>query len=120
MDEEIRVNDLVVATEVVQTIVRLAAEKVEGVAAVGQPTDLNGLFSFFSQKKADVAVPAVTVKTVDAKLDVTVRLSVLFGYPFTTLAQDVRNAVATSLSSQVGVEVQAVNVYIDSLLFPKE
>ena len=120
MDEEIRVNDLVVAPEVVETIVRLAAEGVEGVAAVGQLSDLNGLFSFFSQKKADATVPAVTLKLADSKLEVTVRLSVIFGYAFTDLAQAVREAVATSVASQVGVEVSAVNVYIDSLLFPKE
>ena len=117
MDEEIRVNDLVVAPEVVETIVRLSAEKVEGVAAVGQPGELNGLFSFFSQKKAD---PAVTLKIVDSKLDITVHLAVLFGYSFVTLAQSVRELIAKSVESQVGIEVAAVNVYIDSLLFPKE
>ncbi len=120
MDEEIRVNDLVVAPEVVETIVRLSAEKVEGVAAVGQPADLNGLFSFFAPKKADTPVPAVTLKLVDSKLDITVHLAVLFGYSFVTLAQSVRELVAKSVESQVGVEVASVNVYIDSLLFPKE
>ena len=120
MDEEIRVNDLVVAPEVVETIVRLSAEKVEGVAAVGQPGELNGLFSFFSQKKADPAVPAVTLKIVDSKLDITVHLAVLFGYSFVTLAHSVRELIAKSVESQVGIEVAAVNVYIDSLLFPKE
>lgn len=120
MDEEIRVNDLVVAPEVVETIVALSAEKVEGVAAVGQPSDLSGLFSFFSQKKADPAVPAVSLELVDDKLQITVRLAVLFGYSFVTLAQSVRELVSKSVSSQVGLEVSCVNVYIDSLLFPKE
>lgn len=44
----------------------------------------------------------------------------LFGYSFVTLAQSVRELIAKSVESQVGIEVAAVNVYIDSLLFPKE
>lgn len=43
-----------------------------------------------------------------------------FGYPFKKLAESVREAVQTAIDAQVGVEVESVNVCIDSLVFPKE
>ncbi len=50
----------------------------------------------------------------------TVHLAVFYGYPFTKLAAAVRTAVSTAILEQVGVEVAAVDVCIDSLVFPKE
>lgn len=50
----------------------------------------------------------------------TVHLAVFFGYVFTKLAEQVRSAVVRAISEHVGVEVSAVNVCIDSLVFPKE
>ena len=36
------------------------------------------------------------------------------------LAKGVRDAVADAVTEQIGVEVAAIDVYIDSLVFPKE
>ena len=48
------------------------------------------------------------------------RLAVFFGYPFTKLAADVREAVATAVDAQIGVRVSSIDVCIDELVFPKE
>ena len=56
----------------------------------------------------------------DGDLRVTVHLAVFYGSPFTKLAAAVRDAVAEAISEQIGVEVGAVDVCIDSLVFPKE
>ena len=56
----------------------------------------------------------------DEKLAVTVHLSVFYGYQFTKLAQDVRQAVAEAVASQMGMEVCRVDVSIDGLVFPRE
>lgn len=119
-NEELRFAGLIVAPEVVETIVKLSAEKVEGVASVGALGDLNNVFSIFSAKKPAPALPAVTVKVEGEALRIGVRLTVLFGYPFLTLAEEVRKAIATSVSSQVGAQIAGVDVYIDALVFPKE
>ena len=37
-----------------------------------------------------------------------------------SLISDVRGAVADAVTEQIGVEVAAIDVYIDSLVFPKE
>ena len=50
----------------------------------------------------------------------TVHLTVFFGYPFKKLAEVVREAVVSAIDAQVGVEVESVNICIDSLVFPKE
>jgi uncharacterized alkaline shock family protein YloU len=47
-------------------------------------------------------------------------LSVFYGYPFKKLATDVREGVAAAVRGQMGVEIGAVNVCIDNLVFPKE
>lgn len=120
MDEELRFAGLMVAPEVVETIVKLAAEKVEGVASVGVPSDLGTMFSFFSPKKPAAAVPGVAVSVEGDALRVAVRLAVFFGYPFVTLSDEVRERVVSGIASQVGAEVAGVDVYIDALVFPKE
>lgn len=120
MDEELRFAGLMVAPEVVETIVKLAAEKVEGVASVGVPSDLGAMFSLFSPKKPAAAVPGVAVAVEGDALRIAVHLAVFFGYPFVTLADEVRERVAANVASQVGAEIAGVDVYIDALVFPKE
>lgn len=120
MDEELRFAGLMVAPEVVETIVRLSAEKVEGVACVGIPNDINSMFSFFSPKKPQADLRAIAVEVEGDGLHIALHLTVFFGYPFVTLAQEVRRAVASNVSSQVGAEISAVDVHIDALVFPKE
>lgn len=119
MGEELRIGDLVVAPDVMDTIVRIAAEKVEGVASVGVPTDLSSVISFFSAKKP-LTTPAIGVRSEDGDVRVAVHVTALFGFGFQTLAQDVRASVAADLRSQLGIEVGSVDVFIDALVFPKE
>ena len=77
--------------------------------------------NLFEEDPSDVTEePAVESDVVGDRLHVSVRLSVFYGYPFTKLAEEVRSAVATAVNSQMGVEVGAVNVCIDNLVFPKE
>lgn len=120
MAEELKLGGLMVAPEVVETIVRLAAEKVEGVACVGVPTDLNSMFSFFSSKRPQPVAAPVSVEADGDALRVGLHLTVLFGYPFKTLADEVRQAVSSNLASQVGTDISGVDVHIDALVFPKE
>lgn len=120
MDDELKFAGLMVAPEVVETIIRLAVEKVEGVASVGVPSELNGMLSFLSPRKPQAAVPGVCVQVEGESLRISVHVTVFFGYPFVTLADEVRTAVASSISSQVGAEITGVDVFIDALVFPKE
>ena len=118
-DTELFIAGIGISKSVMSTVVKLAAEKVEGVARVGGNDSASNLVSVFTARQVSPD-RAVEVCVEDDKLHVVVHLAVFYGYPFTKLAAAVRTAVAAAIASQVGVEVGSVDVCIDSLVFPKE
>lgn len=118
-DSELRISGIGISKGVVSTIVSLAASKVEGVARVGGNDIASSLISVFTSRSLSPGT-AVESHAEDDLLHLTVHLAVFYGYPFTKLAADVREAVAAAIAEQVGVGVSAVDVCIDSLVFPKE
>ena len=119
MSQEITIAGIGIAPEVLAAIVSRSVEEVEGVASVGVKDLATNLVSMFSAKSTQVGED-VEAEVVDDKLRLTVHLTVFFGYPFKKLAEVVREAVVSAIDAQVGVEVECVNICIDSLVFPKE
>lgn len=119
MSQEITIAGIGIAPEVLAAIVSRSVEEVEGVASVGVKDLATNLVSMFSAKSTQVGED-VEADVVDDKLRLTVHLTVFFGYPFKKLAEVVREAVVSAIDAQVGVEVESVNICIDSLVFPKE
>jgi uncharacterized alkaline shock family protein YloU len=119
MDSELTIAGIHVSESVVATIVTEAVERVEGIASVGTNAIASGLISVFTACPQSTE-PPVEASVEDNKLHVSVHLSVFYGYPFTKLAQDVRQAVAEAVASQMGVECGSVDVCIDHLVFPRE
>lgn len=118
-DTELFISGIGISKSVVTTIVTMAAEKVEGVAHVGGNDIASGLVSVFTSR----TIPeghSVESEVKDGKLAICIHLAAFYGYPFTQLAASVREAVASAVKEQVGVEVASVDVCIDSLVFPKE
>lgn len=114
MSDEVRLEGLGVAPDVLDTIVTVATRGVEGVAAVGAP-GLAGLVQKGARKGAARAVD-VTVDD-DGSLAVTVHVQVRHGLRLHEVARAVQKAVSEALTSQVGVPVASVDVYIDGLVF---
>lgn len=119
MSQEITIAGIGIAPEVLTAIVSRAVEEVEGIASVGVKDLATNLVSMFSTKSVPMGED-VEAEVVDDKLRLTVHLTVFFGYPFKKLAEVVREAVVSAIDAQVGVEVESVNICIDSLVFPKE
>lgn len=119
MSQEITIAGIGIAPEVLAAIISRSVEEVEGVASVGIKDLATNLVSMFSAKSTQVGED-VEAEVVDDKLRLTVHLTVFFGYPFKKLAEVVREAVVSAIDAQVGVEVESVNICIDSLVFPKE
>lgn len=119
MSQEITIAGIGIAPEVLAAIVSRSVEEVEGVASVGVKDLATNLVSMFSAKSTQVGED-VEAEVVDDKLRLTVHLTVFFGYPFKKLAEVVREAVVSAIDAQVGVEVESVDICIDSLVFPKE
>lgn len=119
MSQEITIAGIGIAPEVLAAIVSRSVEQVEGVASVGVKDLATNLVSMFSAKSTQVGED-VEAEVIDDKLRLTVHLTVFFGYPFKKFAEVVREAVVNAIDAQVGVEVESVNICIDSLVFPKE
>lgn len=116
MSDEIRLEGLGVAPGVLDTIVTVATETVEGIATVGS-TGIAGLVQKGARKGAARAVD-VTVGE-DNSLTVSVHVQVTYGHRLREVAAQVQSCVADALASQVGVEVAAVDVFVDGLVFPE-
>ena len=116
MSDEIRLEGLGVAPGVLDTIVTVATETVEGVASVGS-SGIAGLVQKGARKGASRAVD-VTVGE-DNSLTASIHIQVTYGLRLRKVAAEVQAAVADALSSQVGVEVAAVDVYVDGVVFPE-
>jgi uncharacterized alkaline shock family protein YloU len=118
---ELKFPGIGISSEVACSIVATAAEKVEGVASVGQRATASNLVSVFFTNGANVAdEPSVEVEVVDDALAVTLHLTVFYGYPFTKLADAVRAAVARAVVEHMGVDIASIDICIDSIVFPKE
>lgn len=114
MSDEIRLEGLGVAPGVLDTIVALAVEEVEGVAAVGAP-GIAGLVQRGARKGAARAVDVSVCE--DQSVEVVVHIQVLHGRKLREVARQVQASVTDALSSQVGLVVAAVDVYVDGLVF---
>ena len=119
-DNELRIAGIGISKEVVSAIVSRAAGSVAGVASVGgNDTIASNLINVFTNKSIAPSQAVESVVENDA-LHIGVHLAVFYGYPFTKLAAEVRGVVATAVNEQIGVSISAVDIYIDSLVFPKE
>ena len=97
----------------VETIVSIALENIEGVAAVGSgPAGILGALGA-KQPVAGIGVVANDNNT----LTVEVHIEAIYGYALPEVAARVRQAISDAVLTQVGVEVSAVDVYIDSIQF---
>lgn len=113
MSEEIRLEGLGVAPAVLDTIVTVAAEAIEGVACVGAQ-GIAGLVQ--KGRKGASRVVDVTLND-ESALVVSVHIQVNYGQRIHEVAAAVQHAVSEALSSQVGVPVASVDVFVDALVF---
>ncbi len=113
MSDEIMLEGLGVAPGVLETIATLAADKVDGVADV-LTRGVAGLVQKGPGRGILVAVGE------DGALSVQIHLAVKYGIPLRTVATDVQRSVSDALVAQTGQQVSAVDVFIDSIVFPEQ
>ena len=112
---ELNIDGMAIAPGVVETIVSLAAQSVEGVASVGDPTT-SGIRSIIGGGKPSTQGIEVDNDD-DGGLHISLRLHVKSGFVLPDLAANVRKAVGDAVNSQVGAEVGSVDIYIDGIQF---
>ncbi len=109
MTDELRLEGIGVAPGVLETIVTLAAEGVDGVEKV-ETTGLGGLVH-----KTGKAL-AVTVDE-SGNMAVEVHVTLRYGQPLHEVARNVQKSVAEALTSQTGQQVTRVAVFVDAITF---
>lgn len=110
MATELNLDGLDVAPGVVETIVQLAAEQVEGVHSV-EPSPLGKLSK--SAKTIDVCLAD------DGSFVVVLHVTSAYGRPLRQLGGAVQEAVSDALLSQTGHAASRVDVFIDGIIFPE-
>ena len=113
---ELNVDGMALAPGVVETIVSIAVSEVEGVACVGSASASGrGIRSVFGQKPQTQGIEIAVDE--DDKLEISIRIEVYYGFALPEVASKLRQAVADAVTSQVGVEVASVDVFIDGIQF---
>ncbi len=113
MTEEIHFEGLGIAPGVLDTIVTVATQGVDGVAAIGAA----GIAGIVQRGRKGTARPVDICHTEDGGISVTVHVQIEYGRNLRDVGAAVQQAVAEAMKSQVGVEVESVDVYVDGVVF---
>ena len=115
MSNELSVEGMSIAPGVVETIISIAANEVDGVASVGS-------FATSSIRSMLAAKPSAAGIEVDVdddgRLRITIHVEVYYGYVLPEVAANLRQSVADALLVQVGLEAAAVDIFEYALQFP--
>jgi len=112
IDEDGRIS---IAEDVITSIARIAAGKVDGIAH-SSGSDSGGLMSIFSGE--DVA-PNIKTELSNEEVRLELRISVEYGYPVHEVAQGVQQNVQRDIEQQAGVTVSHVDVFVKKVVPPR-
>lgn len=102
-------DGVTIAVNVVDTIVRLAAQGIEGVEVISAP----------SLRKMGHVRPVEVACDPSGSLVIGVHIRVAYGTRLHEAAAAIQRAVSDAVSTQIGVVPSAVDIFIDSLVFDK-
>lgn len=112
---DLNLQGMALADGVVETIISIAVQDIEGVASIGNSASANGLLSAFQSKPATRGIEVLANE--DDTLSVAIRIEVFYGFVLPDVADEVRRAISDAVLSQVGLKVGSVDVYIDGIQF---
>jgi len=111
VDEDGRIT---IAEDVIASIARIGAEKVDGIArSVGGSA--SGLKSIFGGE--DLA-PNIKAELAEGTVRLELRIAVEYGYPVHEVAQGVQQNVQTDVERLAGVAVSSVDVFVKKVVPP--
>ena len=111
---KLQADGMELAPGVIETIVSATVKGVEGVASVGSYV-ASGFRSVFTDRPSSAGV-TVEIDDNDA-LIVEVHVDAYYGFCLPDVAVEIREAVSTAVSIQIGLKTAAVNVYFDGIQF---
>lgn len=111
IDEDGRIS---ITEDVIASIARIAAEKVDGIAQTSNSGG-GGLMSIFGGE--DVA-PNIKTDLGNEEVRVELRISVEYGYPVHEVAQGVQQNVQRDIEQLAGISVANVDVFVKKVVPP--
>lgn len=117
MEENIRNGSICISNEVIADIAIKAAREVEGVSNVYQRI-LDGAKTYMSSKVS--MVKGIAVVPVEGGIDLTVQISVLFGFKIPEVCAAVQKTVEEAVTDMTGIPVQHVNVSVIGVAVDKD
>jgi uncharacterized alkaline shock family protein YloU len=111
--EEIRFEGLGIAPGVLDTIVTVAAQNVDGVATIGAA----GIAGLVQRGRKGTARPVDICRDEGGEISVTLHVQIEYGRNLREVGAAVQKAVADAMKSQVGVDIGLVDVYVDGVVF---
>jgi uncharacterized alkaline shock family protein YloU len=110
VDEDGRIT---IAEDVIASIARIAAEKVDGIAQSSGST--GGLRNIFGGE--DLA-PSIKAELSEGTVRLELRIAVEYGYPVHEVASGVQRNVQSDVERLAGVAVSTVDVYVKKVVPP--
>lgn len=105
-----------ISEEAVATIVRMAADQVEGIAHA--PLSMASGFTEKLGKKNPAK--GVKVELLEQEARIALYIYVEYGVKIPKLAMELQNAVRQSVQMMTGLSVKEVNIYVQGISFEKE
>ena len=114
MTKNLNLEGMSLGPGVVETIISITANELEGVASVGSYT-ASGIRAKLMAKPSTNGIEVEA--DAEGKLHITLHIEVYHGYILPDLAAKLRQAVADALLVQVGLEVSAIDIFVDGIQF---
>lgn len=111
---DLNIDGMALAPGVIETIISIAAQEVEGVASVG-PSSTGGIRAMFASKPVTQGIEIDV--TDNDKLRISVRVDVYYGFVIPEVAAQIRTAIDGAVGCQIGIPVDSVDVYVDGIQF---
>lgn len=117
LNKDLEMGIVKISDEVVEVIAGLAASEIDGIEGMST-TLVGGITQILSGKKNLSKGIKVNVEEDSANIDIYV--VVKYGIKIPEVAIKVQDNVKKSVESMTGLNVSAVNIYVQNVVLPKE
>lgn len=112
---DIQGGKITFAPDVIATIATLATNEVDGVEGLGGSV-VEGITGILNKKSL---TKGIKVELNEGSANIDVNVIVKYGYRIHEVAANIQNTIRNTLLNMTGLNVTAVNVYIQSVAFAK-
>ncbi|MFA4966202.1 MAG: Asp23/Gls24 family envelope stress response protein [Thermoleophilia bacterium] len=109
------VSGVTVSDNVVAKVAFKAISGIEGIHSLG-----GGSSRALAGLRGDKGTPGISVDLREGSVDIDITMSITFGASVPAIAEACRKAVTEQVESTTGLDVRAVNVLVNDVVFAEE